>query len=172
MIQTFWSWLYRGAGTGKSGLRLLFLSWRIPIHATVAISLLCFIKANPFDFAAKALFPAASILVSMAVAWTSRAATILQDAEFRRKVITNSNPLEGYVYGYQLSLLIIITMIVYVSIMAGGGLNLTIISTHFSVNLSGFWLYFLLSFAVGQCWQVIDFSNLLTLLHERSKKPD
>lgn len=170
MILTFWSWFWKGTPDSHSGLRLLLWSWRIPIHAVIAIALLLFIKTGPFEFASKALFPAASILVSMAVAWTSRAATILQDAEFRKKVIAPQNPIEGYVYGYQLSLLIIITMVVYVSIMAGGGFSIVIISSHFSTMLSGFWLYFLLSLAVGQCWQVIDFSNLLTLLHERSKR--
>lgn len=168
MIITFWSWFFFGAEKSKSGLRLL-LNKRIAIHIAIALVLLSIIKADPFEFAARALFPAASILVSMAVAWTSRASTVIQDVEFRSKVIKSSNPLESYVYGYQLSLLIIIIMIVYVSIMASGGISCSLFSDEFNRNSAGFCLYFLLSLAVSQCWQVIDFSNLLTLLHQRVK---
>lgn len=146
------------------------ISWKFLLHALVAVVLLMFIAADPFVFAAKALFPAASILVSMAVAWTSRASTILQDSEFRKNVLQSANPLESYVYGYQLSLFIIIGMVIYVAIMASGGLSIIIFDSNISVKISGFWLYFMLSFAIGQCWEVIDFSNMLSLLHERVKK--
>ena len=168
MITTFWSWFFEGVGGSKSDLRVL-ISWKLLIHAFVATALLKFMAADPFTFASNALFPAASILVSMAVAWTSRASTVLQDNDFRNKIIENRNPLESYVYGYQLSLFIIIGMVVYVAIMASGGLSVTIIDRDFSIKISGFWLYFLLSLAITQCWEVIDFSNMLSLLHQRVK---
>lgn len=169
MIITFWKWFWRGTSNSKSGIRLL-LNWTLVVHFAVAMLLLLLVRSDPFEFAAKALFPAASILVSMAVAWTSRAATILQDTEFRNRAIGENNPLEAYVYGYQLSLLIIISMVVYVAVMAAGGLDLVIFSEDFSLALSGFWLYFLLSWSVAQCWLVIDFSNMLTLLHQRARR--
>lgn len=169
MIKTFWSWFWKGTGHSKSGIRIL-ISWRLIVHVLVSFFLLALMAVDPFTFAGQALFPAASILVSMAVAWTSRASTILQDSEFRNSIIRETNPLEAYVYGYQLSLLIIIGMVVYVAIMASGGLDIIILSREFSVAISGFWLYFLLSLSIAQCWQVIDFSNLLTLLHERVRR--
>lgn len=169
MIVTFWSWFWKGTAKSKSGLRLL-VNGRLVVHAIIALLLLVCVKSDPFEFAGKALFPAASILVSMAVAWTSRASTILQDNTFREMILSDKNPLEAYVYGYQLALLIIIGMVIYVSIMASGGLSFVLISPSISVRLSGFMLYFLLSLAITQCWQVIDFSNLLTLLHERVRK--
>ena len=169
MIVRFWPWFWGGTANSKSGLRLL-INWHLLIHITIASLLLASVRADPFIFAGKALFPAASILVSMAVAWTSRASSILQDSDFKKKILSDKNPLESYVYGYQLSLLIIIGMVVYVAIMASGGLTFVIYNRHFSESISGFFLYFLLSLAVSQCWQVIDFSNMLSLLHERVKK--
>ena len=139
------------------------------IHIGIAVAMSNLMVPDPFDFAAKALFPAASILVSMAVAWTSRASTIIQDKPFRDKMLSERNPLESYVYGYQLSLLILILMVIYVAIMAGGGLDIIISDRRISVAISGFWLYFFLSLGIEQCWQVIDFSNLLTLLHNKAK---
>lgn len=166
MIPTFWKWLWRNERTGRSGLRLLLNYW-IFFHALIGIILTCFMTLDPFSFASKALFPAASILIGMAIAWTSRAATVLQDSNFREKVINKNLPLEDYLYSYQLSLLVIIITVIYVSIMAGGGFNFFIYSSSISQNLSSFWLYFLLSSAIRECWGVINFSNLLTLLHEK-----
>jgi hypothetical protein len=37
--------------------------------------------------------------------------------------------------------------------------------------LSGFWLYLLLSLAMRECWGVVNFTNLLSLLdYRRSEK--
>ena len=120
MITTFWRWFFWGVPGGRQGWRVL-VRWSLLFHASVAALMLALLKAAPIEFAGKALFPAASILVSMAVAWTSRAATILQDSDFRSKIVGEENPIEDYVYGYQLSLLIIIIMVSYISIMASGG---------------------------------------------------
>lgn len=168
MITTFWSWFFSGVPGSRPGWKLL-VRMSILGHVAVAAVMLGLLNSEPFEFAGKALFPAASILVSMAVAWTSRAATILQDVEFRSKLVGESNPIEDYVYGYQLSLLIIISMVVYISVMASGGISLNLPINIPIEELSGFLLYFLLSLSVAQCWQVIDFSNLLTLLHQRVK---
>lgn len=168
MITTFWRWFFWGVPGGRQGWRVL-VRWSLLFHASVAALMLALLKAAPIEFAGKALFPAASILVSMAVAWTSRAATILQDSDFRSKIVGEENPIEDYVYGYQLSLLIIIIMVSYISIMASGGI---VVRTNFYFPfevISGFFLYFMLSLSVGQCWRGIDFSNLLTLLHQRVK---
>lgn len=166
MITTFWSWFWKGTANSKAGI-MLIIKWQNITHLLIATFLLLFINSDPFVFASKALFPAASILVSMAVAWTARASTVLQDVNFKKKVISDKNPLEAYVYGYQLALLIIITMVVYVAIMAGGGIEMPFVSNDISKPASGFFLYLLLSFSIAQCWQVIDFSNLITLLNEK-----
>ena len=91
------------------------------LDCLVAVVMTFSLKIDGFEFAAKTLFPAASILVSMAIAWTARAATVLNDKSFRNKVVSDNNPLEDYLYGYQLSLLILISVIIYVAIMAAGG---------------------------------------------------
>jgi hypothetical protein len=122
---------------------------------------------SPYAFAAKALFPAASILVGMAVAWTSRAAAVLQDEKFRSAVIDNDRPIEAYLYGYQLSLLIIIVMVIFVSITANGGIQIYGFSQRIAEATTAIAMYSLLSISIRECWSVINFSNLLSILHSR-----
>ena len=170
MIQTFWHWLSWGAPNSRPGWSLVLNRWLV-LHVGVAVALSLAVKVDPFTFAAKALFPAASILVGMAVAWTSRATAVLQDKSFRSIVITDDRPLEDYLYGYQLSLLIIISMVVYVAIMASGGFRFIVVSREISQYISGFFLYLFLSIAIRECWTVINFSNLLSLLHDKLPNP-
>jgi hypothetical protein len=126
---------------------------------------------SPYDFAAKALFPAAAILVGMAVAWTSRAAAVLQDEKFRNAVISEETPLEGYVYGYQLALLVIMIMVVFVTITANGGIR-TSLRADVAIGTTGVTLYALLSLAMRECWGVINFSSLLSILHSKVPRGD
>lgn len=141
------------------------------VHLLIGTILYALVPVSPYNFAAKALFPAASILVGMAVAWTARAAAILQDARFRDQVISDDNPIEAYVYGYQLSLFIIIVMVVFVTVSANGGLR-TPLPPKFAEASTGIIMYSLLSLALRECWNVINFSNLLAILHSKvpSKK--
>jgi hypothetical protein len=166
VITTFWRWLWRGAPHGKPGILLLWNRWLV-LHAVVALGLTSLIAVSPYEFAAKALFPAASILVGMAVAWTSRAAAVLQDEKFRGRVVNKERPLEDYLYGYQLSLLIIISMVVHVALTANRGLQMPFLPPKLAENSTAFGMFFLLSASVRECWAVINFSNLLSLLNDR-----
>lgn len=166
MMQTFWDWLFFGIGGNPAGLRNVINKF-IFVHITVALLCILFINSDPFTFSSKALFPAAAILISMSVAWTARAATIFQDKSFRDDLFSDQRPSEDYVYGYQLSLLIIIVMVVYVAVMAGGGVNIIIFSSKMDQAISGFFMYLLLSMALRECWGVVNFSNLLSLLQYR-----
>ena len=162
---TFWQWFLRGVGGTKSGWRLLMSRWFL-VDAAVGMALYSLMPVSPYDFAAKALFPAASILVGMAVAWTSRAAAVLQDENFRKKVITDERPIEAYVYGYQLSLLIIMIMVVFVTVTANGGIRIPM-PLDVARASTGIAMYTLLSMAMRECWTVINFSNLLAILHSK-----
>ena len=159
MITTFWKWFWSGAAPSKAGWRLLINRWLL-LHISVAAFLYHFVDVDPYQFAGKALFPAASILVGMAVAWTSRASTILQDKEFREKIVNEDRPLEDYVYGYQLSLLVIMSLVVFVTLVANGGLKFEFIPNKIATDITGVSLYFLLSMAIRECWSVVNFSNL------------
>ncbi|WP_134095059.1 hypothetical protein [Novosphingobium sp. PhB55] len=165
-IETFWRWLISRQARGRTGLSLLISRW-IFVDAAVAVTAVLLLKVDGFQFASKALFPAASILVSMSVAWTARGSSVINDKKFRDKILNDDRPLEDYVYGYQLSLLVIMITVVYISIMAVGGINVTFINEKTSILVSGFWLYFLLSMSVRSCWSVIDFSNMLGILNSR-----
>ncbi|NML93152.1 hypothetical protein [Novosphingobium olei] len=169
MITTFKNWLLFPKKGRDSGWRLLF-GWKNILDVLISLLLIRFLKVDGFQFASKALFPAASIFVSMSIAWTSRAATIINDQKFRAKVIREEGDLEDYVYGFQLSLLVIMTTVIYIAIMAVGGLNFIIISKEISVFFSSFFLYVLLIWSVRECWSVVNFSNLLGLLVGRLDK--
>lgn len=165
----FWPWFFTGAGGAPAGFRFLFSRWMI-FDFLLAVGCIKFLNANAFDFASKALFPAASILVSMAIAWSNRASTVLQSGDFRAEIIRDSNPLEDYLYGFQLSMGVMMGTVVYVAIMAAGGLNFYIYDLNASQNASAFFLYALLSMSVRECWSVMNFSSLLSLLHMKVSK--
>ena len=167
MIETFWKWFLYPNHSRRTGYHLLFSKW-ILADISIATIMTNFLSIDGFAFAQKALFPAASILVSMAVAWTARAATVLNDKSFREKIVTDDNPLEDYIYGYQLSILIIMSTVVYISIMAAGGFNCSICEKRACTSASSFFLYFMLSTSIRECWSVVNFSNLLGLLHSKS----
>ncbi|WP_156000835.1 hypothetical protein [Sphingopyxis sp. MC1] len=169
MIINFWKWLAIKGLNGKRGITPLFDRW-ILLHCAIAAALVAFLNIDPFKFAGKALFPAASILVGMAVAWTSRASTILHDAKFREAIISDDNPPESYFYSYQLSLLIMISTVVYISIMAAGGFSFYVIDRNISSLSSGFFLYFLLSVSIRECWSIVNFSSLLSILNDKATR--
>jgi hypothetical protein len=171
MITGFWTWLFKRGNRASRGISPLFDRWLF-VHALVAIVLTNFLNLDPFSFASKALFPAASIFVGMAVAWTSRASTILHDNKFRKAIISERNPTESYFYSYQLSLLIMISTVCYISIMSAGGFDFNLINYRFSTAASGFFLYFLLSLSVRECWSVVNFSSLLSILSDRVTAKD
>lgn len=160
---SFWQWLVRGAQNGPPGIYNL-LNWFLVLHIGIGLIAATFIKSDPFEFASNALFPAASILIGMSLAWTTRAATILQTSDLRTALFTADRPAEDYVYAFQLSILIIIVMVAYVSIMAGGGISATVFGADVDQKISGIFLYTLLSLSLRECWGVVNFTNMLSLL--------
>ena len=165
-MDTFWKWLRCGSADGPAGIRNI-INLYLPVHVMIAGLASWLIKRDPFSFASKALFPAASILIGMSLAWTTRAATILQTKELRDALFSKERPAEDYVYGFQLSILVIIIMVTYVATMAGGGLSLCVFGQKADQAVSGFWLYFLLSLALRECWGVVNFTNMLSMLEYR-----
>jgi hypothetical protein len=166
MIDTFWKWLTKGSGGSVPGWRNI-LNRVLTIHVAMAAMATAAIKADPFDFAKTALFPAASILVGMSLAWTTRAATVLQSVELRDQLFDDDRPAEDYIYGYQLAILVIIIMVAYVAVMAGGGLNFAVFGRPTDQYVSGFFLYLLLSMSLRECWGAVNFTNMLSLLDYR-----
>ncbi|WP_374146529.1 hypothetical protein [Sphingomonas sp. 28-63-12] len=166
---TFWKWLRVGSGNAPAGFRNIFNAW-LALHATIALAATYSIVADPVSFAAKALFPASSVLIGMSMAWTTRASTVLQTKELRDALFNDERPAEDYVYGFQLSILIVMIMVGYVALMAGGGINLTVFGNYWDNRLSAYWMYFLISLALRECWGVVNFTNMLSMLEYRRKK--
>lgn len=166
---TFWKWLFLGTEKTPSGYKNIFNKF-IVVHIISAIFCNIFFKADAFNFATKALFPAASILIGISMAWTTRASTILQTKELRDALFTADRPAEDYVYVFQLSILIVIIMVIHVAIMAGGGLKISIFGGDTDKSLSGFWMYFTISLALRECWGVVNFTNMLSMLEYRRPK--
>lgn len=167
MIVEFWPWMLAKDGR-KTGYKLL-LNWWLASDVIIALILTFSLKIDAFAFAEKALFPAASILVGMAVAWTARASMIISDKKFQETNVGDENPIEDYVYGYQLSVGIVFASVVVITIMAAGGFDFYIYSPSFSQFLSSITLYSLLSLTIRECWAVINFTNLLSILDSKTK---
>jgi hypothetical protein len=171
MIDTFWKWLARGSGQSVAGWRNV-VNWFFVIHVGIAATATATIKSDPFEFARTALFPAASILVGMSLAWTTRAAAVLQTSDLRAQLLNEQRPAEDYIYGYQLSILLIIIMVAYVAVMAGGGVDVSVLGAPADRYVSGFFLYLLLSLSLRECWGAVNFTNMLTLLDFRRANPE
>jgi hypothetical protein len=150
-------------GRAPAGIYNVFNRFAV-VHAAVALGADILIKSDPFTFAGKALFPAASILIGMSMAWTTRASTILHSKDLRDALFNQERPAEDYVYGFQLAILIVISMIVLVALMAGGGLNISLFGNKVDSFLSGFWMYLFLSLSLRECWGVVNFTNMLSML--------
>lgn len=168
MIEQYWTWFFAKSGR-KTGYRLL-ANWWLTLDLVIALALTFGLQANGFQFAEKALFPAASILAGMAFAWTSRASAILNNKEFRSKIIGEDNPLADYVYGFQLSIMILFCCVIYIAIMAVGGFKIVIASVYWSQTASSFFMFVLISMTIRSCWGVINFTNLLTLLEDKTSR--
>ncbi len=98
------------------------------------------------------------------MAWTTRASTILQTKDLREALFTEERPAEDYIFGFQLSILIVVIMIIYVAIMAGGGLRIGLLGQPFDGYASAFWMYFLISMTLRECWGVINATNMISML--------
>lgn len=168
MIREFWPWFFARDGR-KTGLRLVSIRWLV-LDCIVAAILTFSLNADGFVFAEKALFPAASILMGMAVAWTGQASAIVSNEEFQKKILKEDRRLEDYLYGYQMSILILFITIGYMAIMAAGGFNFYIYDRQFSVLTSSFFMFLLVSLSTRECWSIINFTNLLSLLDGYIKK--
>lgn len=162
-MDSFWKWIRKGSEDGPPGIYNVW-NWHIVLHLAIAGLATFLIKSDPFSFAQKALFPASSILIGLSIAWTTRASTILQVKDLRERLFTRERPAEDYIYGFQISILVVMIMIVYVAIMAGGGLKISLMGKVFDEYASAFWMYFLFSITLRECWGVINATNMLSML--------
>lgn len=167
-MDSFWKWLFSGSQNGPRGIYNIF-NWWLIFHFLIGILATLFIRSDPFTFAGKALFPASSILIGMSMAWTTRASTILQTKDLRKKIFTESRPAEDYIYSFQLSILVIIGMVIYVAILSGGGLKISVFGNEIDTFISSFFLYFVISLSLRECWGVVNFTNMLSMLEYRRK---
>lgn len=160
---TFWKWLVFGVKSAPSGWLNVFNKWLI-LHVIIAFLCLYLINADAYNFASKALFPASSVLVGLSMAWTTRASTVLQSKELRATLFNESRPAEDYIYGFQLSIMIVMIMVAYIACMAGGGIALSVFGSPWDQHIAGFWMYLLISLSLRECWGVVNFTNMLSLL--------
>ena len=162
-MDSFWKWLVKGSKKGPRGLWNV-INWFLLVHALVAILMTSLVVTDPVSFAQKALFPASSILIGLSMSWTTRASAILQTRELRVSLFTEKRPAEDYIYGFQLAILVVVTMLVYVAVMAGGGLKISVFGQPLDSSASAFWMYFLFSLTLRECWGVINATNMLSML--------
>jgi hypothetical protein len=162
-MDSFWDWFLKGSKKGPRGVWNI-INWFLIVHLVIAVAATVLIVNDPVSFAQKALFPASSILIGLSMSWTTRASNILQTKDLRDKIITAERPAEDYVYGFQLAILIVVIMLVYVAIMAGGGLRISIFGQPWDSYASAFWMYFLMSLTLRECWGIINATNMLSML--------
>lgn len=161
--------MIKGSESAPPGIFNIVNEWII-FHILIAIFFSFFAASDPFSFAGKALFPASSILIGISIAWTTRASTILQSKDLRDALFSLERPAEDYIYGFQLAIFVVIIMVIFVAIMAGGGFNFIVFNQNVDRKLSGFWMYLILSLSLRECWGVVNFTNMLSILEYRRHK--
>lgn len=158
----FWSWLFRKDRHGDRGLANVINRW-LAFHLILAGVGAAILPVAADTLARSAALPGAALLVGLSFGWAGRSAGLLQDKDFSAFIIDHGPPAEGYIYSFQLAILAVLVFVAVAVLIAAGGLPLSSGSVEFDGRWNRFWLIFLGSLAVRECWGVIHFVNKMTI---------
>jgi hypothetical protein len=168
-VTGFWTWLVVRDEDGDRGLSNVLNSWLVA-HVALALSLANLTTARPIDLAKNIALPGAAILVGLAFSWAGRSASILQDKNFSKFLIENGPRPEGFVYSFQLAILMVLLFIAVALILVAGGLGISLGSDKWDVFADRASLYLVGSIAVREAWGIIYFVNKLTIQYYRVRE--
>lgn len=159
---SFWEWLIKKDRDGDRGISNLLNHW-FWFHIVAAfIGSVCF-KISELQLASKVAVPGAAIMVGLSFAWAGRSASLFQDKAFSEFIIRYGAPVEGYLYSFQLAILVVLIFLLLTFFIAFGGFGITTGSNDLDRNINIFFIVLLGSVALRECWGSIYFVNKLTI---------
>lgn len=161
-VKGFWTWLFVRDSEGDRGVDNLLDRWNgLGILLSAVLS---YYSQQPAEqLALNVAMPGAAALVGLSFAWAGRSASLLQDKEFSEFIIEKGPPVEGYVYSFQLAVLVVAVFITVSLSLIAGGLQVTTGSATLDEFFNRSLLFYAAILAARECWGVIYFANKLSI---------
>lgn len=135
------------------------------MHAAVGVAAALLVRGSVVQSAQTVLLPLAGVFVGMSFAWVGNIQGILQSDQAERLYSVHPEGAENYVYTFQSAILVIL-----VTLGAWAAAGLGVFDHYCWWRCSAmpylalkFWLFFLVSLAVRECWHVVLGAQLLLL---------
>jgi len=161
-VMGFWTWLLRRDSEGDRGIGNIVNRWLI-FHLVIACSAAFLVTTDPMELAKGFVIPTAGILIGLAFGWAGRSAGLLHDKDFSKFLLSHGAPAEGYIYSFQLAILVMFAFIALALTISVGGTDLTFGTPQADDAANRFLLGLVGSCAVREGWGTIYFVNKLTI---------
>lgn len=161
-IRGFWEWLLFRDSEGDRGIKNL-VSWWNAFGILLAFVFAISAGESAAELAKNVALPGAAALVGLSFAWAGRSASLLQDREFSEFIINYGPPAEGYIYSFQLAVLVVTSFVITSLSLLAGGFDVTSGSPHIDAVANRFILFAVGFLAARECWGVIYFANKLSI---------
>lgn len=166
MRPSYWKWLFRGLND-KPGIHSFLDRW-LPFHIIVGVVLAFWVDIPLHESARALVFPLAGIFVGLSFAWAGNAQALLQTDEIEKLFPFTPDGIESYIYAFQTAILLI--LIVLVSWGLAGLKVFDFCGNIILILIIEFFLFFLSSLAIRECWQVVLGSQMLILIRSKVRE--
>ncbi len=162
----YWKWLFIGLN-GKSGISKFLNIW-LCFHIFIGLGLAFWITIPLHEAARNLVLPLAGVFIGLSFAWAGNAQAILQTDEIEELAQYHADGLKNYVYTFQTAILFILIALV------GWGLAglkaFDFCDNAILVWVIEFFLFFVSSIVLRECWQVVLGSQMLILVRNKIKE--
>ena len=166
MRPSYWKWLFRGLND-KPGIYSFLNRWLL-FHVIVGV-VLAFLVYIPLHESARALvFPLGGIFIGLSFAWAGNAQALLQTDEIEQLFPFTPDGIVTYIYEFQTAILCI--LIALVSWGLAGLKVFDFCGNSILILIIEFFLFFLSSLAIRECWHVVLGSQTLVLIRSKVRE--
>lgn len=165
----FWEWLFIGIEKSKPGVLKLADRWLF-VHCLIGLVLAYFSDLKIYEAASTFLLPLAGVFVGLSFAWAGNAQALLQDTHIEQLAQKNPEGIEGYIYTFQLAILVILITLGAWGIGALKIFDAPKLGSCFVSFLIETCLFSLASLTFRECWHVVLGSQILILTRHKIKK--
>lgn len=176
----FWKWFFKGNfefGSEIKGVKsrpgiYSYLDVWLIFHIVVGVILMVLVPIQVHEAATSILLPLAGIFIGLTFAWGGNAVSLMQSEEMNKIADHQDGGLQVYAFKFQSAILILlITMVIW------GLAGLKVFESLYKENTINplysfveFFLYFLMSLTIRDCWHVVMGAQSMVLLQRSVKK--
>lgn len=157
-VRGFWTWLFQRDADGDLGIENLFDRFNA-LGIALAFVLAIFAHKSSTVLAKEIALPGAAALVGISFAWAGRSANLLQDKDFSDFIIAKAPHPAGYIYSFQLALLVVSIFVIVCLSLISGGFDISTGDRNIDSILNRFLLFSIAFVAARECWGVVYFVN-------------